>query len=445
MTKSRLLALGLLGAGLLAAPLVAAIGSNTVARPSTSDLALIGGVMELVQQEYVHPLDDVQLTKDALKGMLSRLDPHSDYMDEQEFREMEGSVSGRFGGIGIEISDQGGIPKVISPIDGTPAARAGLQPGDTIASVNGESTRGMDIEKLVGLLRGKPGTTVTLGISRGGKPPFEVTLTRRIIQVQTVKSKLEADGIGYVRISEFADDTPNAVRQAIGELKQQAGGPLKGFVLDLRDNPGGLLTSAVAVAGDFLDDGQVVTIHGRRQRDDAVYKAPANGDLLPHTPTVVLINGASASASEIVAGALQDRHRATTMGTQSFGKGSVQTVIPLGGHGALRLTTALYYTPSGRSIQDEGISPDVVVTVPQDQQVEGAGMLRESALHGAFKNPGPLSKTNPEPGWSRTASVDHAAYSPPIKSELIGTPQDAQLKTALSYLRKHEPERTSSQ
>ena len=444
MTRSRLLVLCVLAAGIAAIPVVTAIAADRNAGPSAADLALIEGVMALVQQDYVHPIGQDQLTKDALKGMLSRLDPHSDYMDQQEFKDLEASISGQFGGLGIEISAEGGTAKVISPIDGTPAARAGLQPGDAIVTVNGESIHDMDIDRVVDRLRGKPGTVVTLGISRGGKSPFQVTLTRRIIQVQTVKSKLEPNDIGYVRISEFADDTDKELRRAIAELERQPRGGLKGFVLDLRDDPGGLLSSAVGVAGAFLDGGKVVTIHGRRRRDDAVYQAPVHGDLLPHTPMVVLINGASASAAEIVAGALQDRHRATTMGTQSFGKGSVQTVVSLAGRGALRLTTALYYTPSGRSIQDEGISPDIVVAAPKDQQVAGAAILRESALHGAIKNPGPLASTSVGRASTPTSHPDNAAYSAPIKSELIGTPQDAQLDAALAYLDKHESDRTSS-
>jgi carboxyl-terminal processing protease len=234
-----------------------------------------------------------------------------------------------------------------------------------------------------------------------------------------------------VHISQFSDETPKDLAEAIKQLKQQTDGRLKGFVLDLRDDPGGLLNAALGVAGDFLDGGKVVTIHGRRSEDDVVYLAPAKADLLPNTPMVVLINGASASASEIVAGALQDRHRAIVMGTQSFGKGSVQTIIPLDGRGALRLTTALYYTPAGRSIQHDGVSPDVVIEVPKDQQVTDAGTLRESTLHGALENPGPLGTRNAA-GAEHTAAG--AAASPPIQEQLIGTPQDAQLKEALSHL-----------
>jgi len=269
-----------------------------------------------------------------------------------------------------------------------------VQPGDVIVAVDGQSTHGADLMEVVGKIRGAAGTMVKLTIVRGNKPPFEIPITRQIIEVHSVKSRLEPDHIGYIRISEFGRDTPSEVRQAIMTLKGDADDKLAGLVLDLRDDPGGLLTSAVDVSGDFLNGGTVVSIHGRNGSDDQSFAAPASGDLLPGTPIVVLVNGASASASEIVAGALQDRHRATVMGTQSFGKGSVQTVIPINGHGALRLTTALYYTPSGRSIQDDGITPDVVVQPPKDEQVANSLVWRERQLHGAFSNPGPLTKSN---------------------------------------------------
>jgi carboxyl-terminal processing protease len=258
-----------------------------------------------------------------------------------------------------------------------------------------------------------------------------------------VKSKLEPDGIGYIRISQFGGDTSAGFKQAINDLNHQANGRIKGLVIDLRDDPGGLLSAAVDVSGDLLDGGTVVSIHGRQSRDDRTFSAPAHGDMLSGVPIAVLINGASASASEIVAGALQDRHRATIMGTQSFGKGSVQTVIPIEGHGAVRLTTALYYTPSGNSIQDKGIAPDVVVEAPKDQQIAGGALIRESALSGAFANPGPLnqganSAPGPAPGTTATPSAATPAakpvYSAPIKAELIGKPDDAQLKAALDRL-----------
>jgi carboxyl-terminal processing protease len=438
MRKSRLFAAGGVAVGIAAISAVAAIGVENRIGPSASDLGLLGGVIALVQRDYVHPVTSDELTRDALKGMLTRLDPHSDYMDEAEFKESQGTLSGRFGGLGIELGEQDGVPKVISPIDGTPAARAGIQPGDLIVAIDGKSTHDTGLDEIVRVLRGKPGTSVKLTIARGANAPFEVALTRSIIHVQTVKSKLEANGIGYVRVSEFGDATAKEVKQAIAMLKHDAGGKLKGFVLDLRNDPGGLLTAAVDISGNFLDGGTVVSIRGRHHGEDQSYSAPAKGDVLPSTPVVVLINGASASASEIVAGALQDRHRATVMGTRSFGKGSVQTIIPLGGHGALRLTTALYYTPGGRSIQGEGITPDMVVEAPKDEQVEGAVVLRESSLRGAFNNPGPLAKPGSKPS-EPAVSDDKALNSSPIKAELIGTEDDGQLKAAVAYLEQNAP------
>jgi carboxyl-terminal processing protease len=431
MRRSRLLVFGF-AIALPAILLVGAFVARATAGLSRSDLSLIAGVIELIQQDYVRPVDSDRLTQDTLKGLLSRLDPHSGYMDEQELREMDDEMSGKFGGIGVEIEDQSGIPMVISPIDGTPAANAGLQPGDRIISVDAKATDGMDATQVVRAIRGKAGSSVTLTILRGSDKPFDVTVTRSIIQVHTVTAKLEPNGFGYVRISQFGSDTQRDFKQSIAKLKQDAGGRLRGLVLDLRNDPGWLLQSAVEISGDFLDGGTVVSIHGRRSSDDQTFSAPAHGDLLAGTPVVVLINGASASASEIVSGALQDRHRATVIGTQSFGKGSVQTVIPLNGHGALRLTTALYYTPSGRSIQGDGISPDTVVEAPKDQQTGGATLMRESQLHGALTNPGPLGKSDS----SAKSTSRRVGYSAPIKTELLGTPQDAQLQAALAHLER---------
>jgi carboxyl-terminal processing protease len=434
MRKPRLVIVSVVAACLTALPIAYAIGARTASGPSPTDLALLDGVIQLVERAYVRPVDSHTLTTDALKGMLSRLDPHSDYMDQQEFKQSEADINGKFGGLGIEITEEQGVPKVISPIDGTPAARAGLQPGDLIVQIEGESTQGIELSKVVRQLRGKPGTSVKITIARGNQAPFEVSITRSIIEVQTVKAELKPDGIGYVRISQFGGDTAKNFKDALEKMKADAGGQLKGLVLDLRNDPGGLLAAAVAVASDFLDSGTVVTIKGRRAGDNHAYQVSGAGDIIKNTPVVVLINGASASASEIVAGALQDRHRATIMGTQSFGKGSVQTIIPLNGYGALRLTTALYYTPAGRSIQGQGIAPDVVVEAPKDQQVEGALMPSESTLRGAFHNPGPLGKSKQQDDTKKTAAADKKTFSPPIKTQLIGTPDDAQLKAALEYV-----------
>ena len=440
MKNGRILLAGLVALTVSAVSVAVAVGAKP--GPSAKDLALIDGVIRLVEQAYVHPVGSSDLTKDALKGMLNRLDPHSDYMDEQEFKETQSNITGRFGGLGIEISEQGGVPKVIAPIEDTPAMRAGLQPGDLIVTIDGQGTQGMGLSKVVRVLRGKPGTSVKVGILRGANEPFDVTIVRDTIQVRTVKSKMLPNGIGYARITQFGEETARDLKVALRNLKSEAGSNLKGMVLDLRNDPGGLLTAAVSVAGDFLKDGTVVTIKGRNSADNRVFKVPSGGTILPDTPMVVLINGASASASEIVAGALQDRKRATIMGTQSFGKGSVQTIIPLNGYGAVRLTTALYYTPGGRSIQGQGIAPDVVVEAPKDQQIAGVVLPQESQLSGAFRNPGNLDKKEQEA--LKAAEGNRAKPSPPIKADLIATENDDQLKAAIAQLEKPDPRKADA-
>ena len=435
MKRSHLRALAIVSAA-SAAIICLGLASAVATGVPKADVELLAGVMQLVQRDYVHPIDSSKLTDDALKGMLSRLDPHSSYMTEPELRESMEDMNGKFGGVGLKITDHNGVPTVISPIDGTPAAHAGVQPGDAIVAVDGQSTHGADLMEVVRKIRGDPRTMVKLTVVRGDKPPFEIPLARQVIAVHSVKSKLEPDRIGYIRISEFGRDTPNELRQAISTLKRDAGGKPAGLVLDLRNDPGGLLSSAVDVSGDFLNGGTVVSIRGRNTSDDRSFKAPETGALLPDIPMVVLVNGASASASEIVAGALQDRHRATVMGTQSFGKGSVQSVITIKGHGALRLTTALYYTPSGRSIQDDGITPDIVVQAPKDEQVAYSLVWREGQLHGAFANPGPLTKSK---DGSNGGHMSAETASPPIKPQLIGTSRDAQLTAALNLLRPPTP------
>ena len=434
MKNARLLIVGVLGAVLAFAPMTGATGAQRGL--SRNDLALLNGVIQLVERDYVHKADAHRLTLEALKGMMSRLDPHSDYMDEEEFKQSRANITGKFGGLGIVITEDHGVPKVISPIEGTPAAKAGLEPGDLIIAIGREPTRGLGLNKIVRTLRGKPGSKVTITILRGTEKRFDVTIVRSIISVQTVKSKLEPNNVGYVRITEFGGTTPRDFKKAIETMKQKAGGRLNGLVLDLRNDPGGLLAAAVSVAGNFLDDGTVVSIRGRNKVDDETYKATKNGALLPEsTPIVVLINGASASASEIVAGALQDRKRATIMGTQSFGKGSVQTIIPLNGHGALRMTTALYYTPSGRSIQGRGITPDIVVEAAKDIQVAGV-LARESSLHGAFTNPGSLNGGPTSKDDGKGDAESKADLSPPIKPQDIATDKDNQLKAALAFIDK---------
>jgi carboxyl-terminal processing protease len=401
-----------------------------------ADLGLIQDVMRQVERNYVAPVTGNELAKDALKGMLTRLDPHSDYMDQEQYQQMVAVTRGQFGGIGVELTLEGKVPEVISPIDGTPAADAGIEPGDRIVKIDAQPTTGMDVEEIVKRLRGPAGSKVTLTIARNDRGAFDVTLTRNVIRVVSVKSDLKRDNIGYARITTFTENTSSELAGAIAGMKARAQGRLNGFILDLRNDPGGLLDAAIDVTGVFLDGGVVVTTRGRNTADDHVYRARAAGDLLRGTPVVVLINSASASAAEIVAGALQDDHRATVMGTRSFGKGSVQTIIPLEGRGALRLTTSLYYTPSGRSIQGQGISPDIVVSVPKNQQVANAVISFESDLYRALKNAGSL---NPGPAGNPPSSTraDAAdATEHPIKPMIIGTGNDPQIAAALDFLQK---------
>jgi carboxyl-terminal processing protease len=404
---------------------------------SQGELGLMQQTMHQVEENYVVPVTPQKLVNNALKGMLSGLDPHSGYMTEREYRELMSTTSGEFGGIGIEISLEDEVPQVISAIEGTPAAAAGVEPGDRIIRADGQPLVGMDIEEVVRKLRGPPGSRVVLTIARVNRQPFAVPLTRAIIHVDSVKYSLQPGRIGYVRISTFDETTAVELRKAIAAMRGQAGGAFNGFVIDLRNDAGGLLDAAVEVAGDFLDGGTVVTTRGRERDENRVYRAPPHSDLVPGVPMVVLINGASASASEIVAGALQDDRRATVIGTHSFGKGSVQSIIPLDGHGALRLTTALYYTPLGRSIQGHGITPDLIVNVPKDEQVANALMTYESDLFGTLKPTGALAPTaapaRPAPAPRPIAgAADH-----PINPKIIGTAKDAQLRAALGYLDNH--------
>lgn len=399
------------------------------AAAGTPDLALIKRVMDRVEADYVVPVQNKKLVVDGLKGMLSGLDPHSDYLDESEYQELISDSEGEFAGIGIEINRDDNRLRIISPIDDTPAANAGLKAGDIIARIDGQPTDSMTLRDAVDKLRGAAGSAVRITIERGTQKPFDVTLTRAIIRVVSVKSKLEPGRIGYVRVVSFGEHTETEFMAAVDQMRRQAGGgPLSGFVLDLRNDPGGLLDTAVRVAGDFLDGGVVVTTRGRHQDDDETFRASPDGDKLKGVPVIVLLNGASASASEIVAGALQDRHRATLLGTRSFGKGSVQTIIPLDGQGALRLTTARYYTPSGRSIQGDGIVPDIIV-LPDKQAADTHGeIVHEVNLPGALKNDTARGLANP------AESTDDIT----VDTRIIGTDKDNQLNAALERLRGRE-------
>ena len=350
-------------------------------------LSLFGDVFERVRADYVEPVNDRDVVENAINGMLTGLDPHSSYMNAKAFRDMQVQTHGEFGGLGIEVTQDGGYIKVISPIDDTPASRAGVKAGDLITAIDGQTVQGLTLNEAVDKMRGPPNSKISLTIRReGSDKPLELAMQREVIHIQVVTSKMLPDNIGYIRVASFNEQTDPGLRKAFTNLKQQANGQLKGIILDLRNNPGGLLDQAVAVSDDFVQQGEIVSTRARHPEDSQRWNAK-NGDMTGGLPIVMLINGGSASASEIVAGALQDHHRAVLLGTRSFGKGSVQTVIPLPGNGAMRLTTARYYTPSGRSIQGLGITPDVEV---QESRVEPPhfGPEREADLNHILTNKG---------------------------------------------------------
>ncbi len=354
-------------------------------------LTLFGDVFERVRAEYVEPVNDTDLVENAINGMLTGLDPHSNYMNAKSFRDMQVQTRGEFGGLGIEVTQDNGFIKVISPIDDTPASRAGIKAGDLILALDGQTVQGLSLNDAVDKMRGAPNSKIKLTIRREGQDaPLEVALTREVIRIQVVKSHLEGGDIAYIRVTSFNEQTDSGLRKALAALKAQAGDKLRGIILDLRNDPGGLLDQAVAVADDFIDQGEIVSTRARHAEDSQRWNAKG-GDITNGLPVVVLINGGSASASEIVAGALQDHQRAILLGTRSFGKGSVQTVIPLPGNGAMRLTTARYYTPSGRSIQGLGIAPDVEVAATREEKPHFLPD-READLNRALTNSGGTSQ-----------------------------------------------------
>ena len=350
-------------------------------------LTLFSDVLERVRADYVDRVTDEKLIENALNGMLSSLDPHSSYMNKKSFQDMQTQTRGEFGGLGIEVTMENGIVKVVSPIDDTPAAKAGLQPNDLITHIDTKPVTDYTLNEAVDHMRGAPGTKVALTIRRGGISghPFDVTLTRAVIRVQSVKWEPKGE-IAYIRISAFNEQTQPGLNKALAEADEKLGGKLIGYVLDLRNNPGGLLDEAVSVSGTFLEAGkEVVSTRSRHKEEDQAMTAKG-GDKAHGKPIAVLINGGSASASEIVAGALQDHKRAIVVGTKSFGKGSVQTIIPVAGGGAMRLTTARYYTPSGRSIQALGIEPDIAVQPAKLEKVAMGPGVHEADLKGALQN-----------------------------------------------------------
>jgi carboxyl-terminal processing protease len=425
MRKTSLIVLGAL-AGAAATLLVTqphALSFGSVASASASDtyreLNLFGDVFERVRADYVEKPDDSKLVESAINGMLAGLDPHSSYMDPKSFRDMQVQTRGEFGGLGIEVTMEDGLVKVVAPIDDTPAAKAGVMANDIITQLDDENVQGLTLNQAVDKMRGPVNTKIKLTIMRkGSDKPIEVTIMRDVIRVKSVRSHPEGDDVGYIRITQFNEQTTDGLKDAINDLNSQLGADkIKGYVIDLRNNPGGLLDQAISVSDTFLDKGEIVSTRGRNPEETQRFNARP-GDMTKGKPLIVLINGGSASASEIVAGALQDHKRATLVGTRSFGKGSVQTIIPLGaGNGALRLTTARYFTPSGRSIQAKGITPDIEVLqdVPDDLK-NRTDTKGEASLRGHLKAEG-----NEESGSQ--------SYVPPDEKD------DAALKSAMDLLR----------
>ncbi len=437
MTATRLTRTGLpLGAGVLAALLVLFVGTcaphqqsraGTPNNEAYRQLDLFGQVFQRIREDYVETVDDQTLIHAALNGMLQALDPHSSYLSAEQFDEMQVQTSGRFGGLGIEVTMENGFVKVVSPIDDTPAFRAGVMAGDLITHIDGEAVLGLTLSDAVDRMRGEPETSIVIRVSRPGVEPFDITIVREIIHIRSVRSQAEGD-VGYIRISSFTEQTTSGVRQNFEDLRAEIGPDnLQGIVLDLRNNPGGLLEQAVAVADSFLEGGVIVSTRGRTKAQQR-YSATA-GDITDGLPIVVLVNGGSASASEIVSGALQDHGRAILMGTKTFGKGSVQTVLPIGDHGAMRLTTARYYTPSGRSIQTTGVTPDIEVPLARIEFLDTESDRSEATLRNALENdsPEPLEEAAPDPANAPEAEAETEDADPAM--------DDYQLQRALDLLR----------
>ena len=395
-------------------------------------LTLFGDVFQRVREAYVEDVTDKDLIKSAINGMLANLDPHSSFMGDEDFQDMQVQTKGAFGGLGIEVTMEDGFVKVVSPIDDTPADKANIQPGDLIIGIDNEGVYGLTLNEAVEKLRGKIGDPVIITIRRGKNDPFEVKIIRDEIKISSVKSEV-FDNIGYIRLTTFSQQTTPGLVKAVQGFKKDLGDKLQGIVLDLRNNPGGLLSEAISVSDSFLELGEIVSTRGRNGSDSTHhYSRP--GDIINGLPLVVLINSGSASASEIVAGALKDHKRAVLLGTRSFGKGSVQTVIPLPGHGAMRLTTARYYTPSGISIQAKGISPDIEVKVAKIEPID-FGIVREEDIRGALDK-----KENSTDIDDNVTDISETSEETSLGSELDVTEKtqdeiDFQLSRALDLIR----------
>ncbi len=378
-------------------------------------LNLFGDVLERVRRDYVEPVDEKTLIENAINGMLAALDPHSSYMNPKTYKDMQIQTKGEFGGLGIEVTMESGVIKVVSPIDDTPASKAGLQSGDLIFALDGEPVQGLTLQEAVEKMRGKVGSSIKISVRRAGKDPFDVSLTREMIKVKSVRYRLEGGDIGYIRVTSFTEQSTSGVLDAVEKLKKEAGNKLKGYILDLRNNPGGLLDQAIAMSDAFLDKGEIVSVKARKSEDVQRWNAKP-GDVANGLPIVVLVNGGSASASEIVAGALQDHRRAIVLGTRSFGKGSVQTIMQVTGGGAIRLTTALYFTPSGRSIQKEGIKPDIEVEPAKIENLQARAGFREENLRRSILNPNE-KPADAKPPADKPADAKPEAAKPGDKKE----------------------------
>ena len=422
-----LLVLAVIAAGSTMVSLARSQSASAANSEIYRQLDLFGEVLERVRSDYVEKPEDAKLIEAAINGMLTALDPHSAYLNPKHFRDMQVQTRGEFGGLGIEVTMENGVVKVVSPIEDTPASRAGLMSGDLITHLDKEQILGLTLQEAVEKMRGPVNSPITLTIVRKGvDDPFDVKVVRDVIHINPVKYDVEGDDIGYIRITTFNEQTTANLQKAIDDLKKQIGPKLKGYIVDLRNNPGGLLDQAISVSDTFLDQGAIVLTRGRNLEETQRSNARP-GDLADGKQIIVLINGGSASASEIVAGALQDHHRATIIGTRSFGKGSVQTIIPLGSNGALRLTTARYYTPSGRSIQAKGIEPEAVVEeeLPDDlkQKAETPSTRGEANLRGHLKSEDEDDKAKADQEESGSSS-----YVSPDKAK------DTQLNYAIDLL-----------
>jgi carboxyl-terminal processing protease len=415
--------------------------AETGSNPDTfKALGLFAEVFERVRQDAVEPVKDDQLIEGAISGMLTSLDPHSSYMDAKSFKAMQVEQKGEFGGLGIQVVGEPGFVRVIAPTDDSPAAKAGIKPGDLIIAIDGGPIANMTTDEAIDKMRGPPNTSVKITVKREAQQPFDLTLTRAIVHVPAVRGRIERENIAYIRIPTFLPEHLGQELEAkYKDLKNQAGGKLTGLVLDLRSDPGGLLDQAVAVSDEFLERGEIVSVRGRRADDVQRYNAHP-GDITNGLPIVVLIDGGTASASEIVAGALQDHHRAVILGTRSFGKGSVQTIIPLRDAGAMRLTTARYYTPSGRSIQAKGIDPDIIVEPAKIEKIVLGDRVHEADLKGALKNPDQAAKPAPDvpvkPADPAAPGADAAPAIPPGGDAVaVAAAEDYQLSRALDLLK----------